>query len=46
MNLADHICELPTGKKLWWTCDQCGQLWHRDSHKLLWKLTMREATDA
>lgn len=42
---AGHVCTLPVaGRKRWWTCDECGQLWHRDDTG--WKLTPRETHDA
>lgn len=37
----EHCCPLPvTGRKHWWTCPDCGQLWRKVDG--LWKLTARE----
>ncbi len=41
----DHTCAVPvTGRKFWWTCEICGQLWRKVDGR--WKLTPREEIGA
>lgn len=37
----NHTCPVPVdSRKHWWTCEVCGQLWHKVDG--LWKLSPRE----
>lgn len=38
MNDSEHMCWPPlTGRKTWWTCDDCHQVWRKVEGR--WKLT-------
>lgn len=39
----NHACIPPAGRKRWWTCPDCGQLWRHDGTPPLWRLSRREA---
>lgn len=37
-----HCCPIPvSGRKRWWTCEDCGQQWHKVDGT--WKLIPTEA---